>query len=59
MYLAHLITDEGVKPDPKKILAVSNYPVPTNPTEIKSFLGLAGYYRRFIKNFSHLSQPLT
>lgn len=59
MYLAHLITDEGVKPDPKKIQAVSNYPVPTNPTEIKSFLGLAGYYRRFIKNFSHLSQPLT
>lgn len=59
MYLGHLITQNGVKPDPKKIEAVMNYPVPKNPKEIKGFLGLAGYYRRFINDFSKLSQPLT
>lgn len=59
MYLGHLITQDGVKPDPKKIESVKNYPVPKSPKDIKSFLGLAGYYRRFIENFSKLSQPLT
>lgn len=59
MYLGHLITEQGVKPDPAKVKAVSQYPVPTCPKDIKAFLGLAGYYRRFIKNFSSLSKPLT
>lgn len=59
MYLGHLITQDGVKPDPRKIEAVKNYPIPKNPKDIKGFLGLAGYYRRFINNFSKLSQPLT
>lgn len=58
MYLGHLITDSGVQPDPKKIIAVSEFPVPKNPKDIKSFLGLAGYYRRFIDNFSKLCLPL-
>lgn len=59
MYLGHLITRDGVKPDPKKVEVVQNYPVPKSPKQIKSFLGLAGYYRRFIENFSQLMQPLT
>lgn len=55
MYLGHLITQDGVKPDPEKIVAVKNFPIPESPKEIKSFLGLAGYYRRFIENFSQLT----
>lgn len=59
MYLGHVITEKGVKPDLNKIKAVSDYPVPKSSKYIKSFLRLAGYYRRFIKNFSSLTQPLT
>lgn len=59
MYLEHLITDKGVKPDITKIQSVSKFPIPKNPKEIKSFLGLAGYYRRFIPNFSNITKPLT
>lgn len=58
-YLGHLITDEGIKPDPKKIACVANYNTPTNAKELKSFLGLIGYYRKFIKDFSKISKPLT
>jgi len=58
-YLCHLITDEGIKPDPKKNSRVANYCTPTNANELKSFLGLTSYYRKFIKNFSKISKPLT
>lgn len=58
-YLGHIITDEGVKPDPKTTECVTRFPVPKNQKDVKSFLGLAGYYRRFIKNFSQLTKPLT
>lgn len=57
-YLGHIIGPEGIKPDPVKIDSVVNYPRPNTPKEIKSFLGLAGYYRRFIKNFSAIALPL-
>lgn len=56
-YLGHIISDEGVKPNPEKLKAVEEYPVPKNVKQIKQFLGLVGYYRRFIKNFSELAQP--
>lgn len=59
VYLGHIITSEGVKPDPKKLEAVDKFPVPKNPKNIKQFLGLAGYYRRFIPNFSKVAKPLT
>lgn len=59
MYLGHLITENGVKPDPEKIKVVKEFPIPLTAKEIKSFLGFAGYYRRFIPNFSHITQPLT
>lgn len=59
VYLGHLITAEGIKPDPAKTSCVTGFPVPKNPKNIKSFLGLVGYYRRFIKNFAGLAKPLT
>jgi len=59
VYLGHVISKEGVKPDPSKISAVSKFPIPRTPTDIKSFLGLAGYYRKFIPNFAKIAQPLT
>lgn len=58
-YLGHIITNEGVKPNPERVEAIVNYPVPTNVKELKSFLGLIGYYRRFIENFSKITRCLT
>lgn len=58
-YLGHIITEEGVKPNPEKIKAVTEFPTPLCPKDIKSFLGLVSYYRRFIPDFSKLSKPLT
>ncbi|KAL4104594.1 hypothetical protein QTP88_019888 [Uroleucon formosanum] len=58
-HLGHLITDKGVKPDPGKIQCVQNYPVPSNTTEIEQFLGLSGYYRRFIEGYSQTAKSLT
>ena len=58
-YLGHIVSSEGVKPDPKKVQAVKNYPVPKTVRDVRSFVGLVGYYRRFIKHFSDLAKPLT
>jgi len=58
-YLGHIITDNGVRPDPQKITAVKNFPVPRNLRNVRQFLGLAGYYRRFIPNFSGIAKPLS
>lgn len=58
-YLGHTITDKGVFPNPDKVKAVTEFPAPKNPKDIKSFLGLVGYYRRFIENFSKITKPLT
>lgn len=59
LYLGHTITSNGLKPNNDKIKAVLNYPLPRTTTEIKSFLGLIGYYRRFIKDFAKITQPMT
>lgn len=59
MYLGHIIGSDGVRPDPAKVKAVMNFPIPKNPKNIKQFLGIAGYYRRFIPNFSKIAKPLT
>lgn len=56
-YLGHMITREGVKPDPSNITALKKYPAPTNQKELKYFLGLAGYYRRFIDKYSYIAKP--
>lgn len=58
-YLGHIITPDGVKPNPDKIAAVKNFPTPRNAKEIKSFLGLVGYYRKFIKDFAKITKPMT
>lgn len=57
-YLGHIISKDGILPDPKKIRAVQQFPLPKTVRQIKSFLGLASYYRRFIKNFSKLAEPM-
>lgn len=57
-YLGHLISKEGMLPDQDKISAVSEWKTPTTDTEIRQFLGLAGYYRRFVKDFAKIAVPL-
>lgn len=58
-YLGHIVTPDGVKPNPQKIEAIQNYPIPSTPKAIKGFLGLLGYYRKFIPDFAKLTKPLT
>ncbi|GFW45498.1 retrovirus-related Pol polyprotein from transposon 17.6 [Trichonephila clavipes] len=56
--LGHLVSSNGVRPDPDKIKAVRNFPTPKNIHDIRSFLGLCSYFRRFIKGFCYLAEPL-
>ncbi|GKA62606.1 putative reverse transcriptase domain-containing protein [Tanacetum coccineum] len=58
-FLRHMVNSNGIHVDPSKIEVVNNWNVPKTPSGIRSFLGLAGYYRRFIANFSKISKPLT
>lgn len=58
-FLGHIVTDEGVKPNPNKIETIKKWPVPSNQKELKGFLGLLGYYRRFIRDFAKITKPLT
>ncbi|GJS72231.1 reverse transcriptase domain-containing protein [Tanacetum coccineum] len=58
-FLRHVIDSQGIHVDPSKIEAVKDWASPTTPTEIRQFLGLVGYYRRFIKDFSKIAKPLT
>ena len=57
-FLGYLVSKDGIKPDPKKVEAVKNFPIPTNLKEIRGFLGLASYYRKFIEKFSSIAKPL-
>ena len=58
-YLGHLISSNGIQPLPEKLRSIKNMPAPSSPKEVKQFLGLAGYYCKFIPRFSDLSRPLT
>ncbi|GKE27326.1 putative reverse transcriptase domain-containing protein [Tanacetum coccineum] len=58
-FLGHVIDNRGIHVDPAKIKAVKDWTSPTTPTEIRQFLGLAGYYRRFIEGFLKIAKPLT
>jgi hypothetical protein len=57
-YLGHVITEDGVRPDPRRVIAIENFPRPECEKTLKSFLGMAGYYRRFIPRFSKIAAPL-
>ena len=57
--MGHVIDSEGLHVDPAKIEAIEKWATPVNATEIRQFLGLAGYYRRFIEGFSKIAKPLT
>ena len=58
-YLGHVVTPDGVSPNPDKIRVVQEFPTPTNLKELRNFLvRLANYYRRFIKGFAHIASPL-
>ena len=57
-FLGHLISAEGVRPDPDKIEKVKDWSAPRNPKELRSFLGFAGYYRKFVENYSGIARPL-
>jgi len=58
-YSGHVVSKEGIAMDSKKIRAIMYYPAPRNVDEVRSFMGLEIYYRRFIKNFSQLTYPIT
>ena len=58
-FLGHVVFKDGIQMDPKKIEAILEWPRPITVIEVRSFLGLASYYRRFVKDFSRLTAPLT
>ena len=57
-YLGHIINEQGVQTDPKKIKAIQQWPEPRHATDVRSFLGLCSYYRKFIKDFAKIARPL-
>jgi len=58
-FLGFVISDMGIETNPPKVEAIANYPCPKTVKELRSFLGLSGYYRRFIMGYAALAKPLT
>ena len=57
-FFGHIISKDVLEADPEKVAAVKTFPIPTRPTEVKCFLGLCSYYRRYVKNFADIARPL-
>ena len=58
-FLGHVVSKDDIQVDPKKIEAIIDWPRPTTVTEVRSFLGLTGYYRRIVEDFFKIATPLT
>ena len=58
-FLGHVLSEDGISIDPSKVQEVLDWKALTSVTEVRSFLGLAGYYRRFILDFSKIAKPMT
>ena len=59
LYLGHVVSEDGIRTDPKKIGAVLQWPIPVTVTDVRSFLGLTNYYRRFLKGYPKIARSLT
>ena len=57
-YLGHIVSSDGILPDPDKISAIKDYPIPKRLKDVRAFLGLSGYYRKFIKDYAKIASPL-
>lgn len=58
-FLGHIVTETGIRPNPEKISCVKKFPLPKSAKEIKQFMGLTGYYRKFIRDYSKIAKPMT
>src|SRR5664279_521691 len=58
-FLGHVVSGDGISAHPDKVRAVSEWPVPTCVRDVRAWLGLTGYYRRFVKNYASIAAPLT
>ena len=56
--LGHIVSSEALKPDPQKVKAINEFPTPRNTTDVKSYLGLVGDYRKFVPQFNKIAKPL-
>ena len=58
-YVGHVVSNDGISIDPNKIKSITEWPIPNNVTNIRSFMGITGYYRKFVEGFSKISYSIT